>query len=202
MSVYAAEWGTVPDWLMLAVTVASAGVAVAAVIYGRRQAASAGDSVAVAAESRDIAAQARDEARRAADASEKSAQASARLSDVEARRDHRLVAKDIELVKAVNRKGSVSERSDRVVTLRNNGTHFFQYKARVFFSETSHSEVGFGTWRPGAEVDLWLGTNGQDFSHIEVWLDGECPCDVPDGVDGHWRVSLPVPPPRVVRVLM
>lgn len=41
---------------------------------------------------------------------------------------------------------------------------------------------------PGEVVERWLADSCRPLpDYLEVWLDGDCPCDRPDGPEGHWR---------------
>lgn len=130
MIALAAEWGTVPDWSMVAVTAIAVAVAVVAVVYGSRQSKSA-------AESKDIAAQARDEARRAADASERSAESARQVADIEARRDHRAVYDEVELVEVTEQARERFDITDRVARVRTKGQRTFRYRARCSTPRTA-----------------------------------------------------------------
>lgn len=180
------------QWLALAVAVAAV---VAAVVYPRRQTRIAAQSKGIAAESKQIAADARNEAKRAADAAEGSEREAKRVADIEARRDHRKVPDELQLVEVTSAPNTHGAFDDLLVVVRNVGQRPFQYRARIFHAPNSSSELRQGTWDAGEEKRFRPGPVTQEFSHIEIWLDGECPCAIADGSEGHWRVVFPMPPP-------
>lgn len=155
------------DALTLIVSLAAIIVAAASAIYARKQA--------------HVAAEARDEARR--------------LTDIEARRDHQAVLADIELVEITTRTRHERTGEEWVAILRNRGHRTFRWHARACYSENSFSPIREGSWLPGEEIELWFGLAMVEYSHLEIWLDGDCSCRFPDGQPGHWRVTFPAPPP-------
>jgi hypothetical protein len=140
-----------------------------------------------------------DAAELAAVAAQDSATQSQRAADIEARRDHATRRR------ALTVKKLRVENDQRVITVENTGAHDLRLGAAVVYatggrSDRKHSEE----IHAGSTMDIWLDGKDVRYSHLEVWLTGECPCDQPESDRGHWLIKFDVPdlpPPRKVTVL-
>ncbi|WP_229403331.1 hypothetical protein [Micromonospora okii] len=185
--------------------------AVAAIIYAHRQTGVAKEATKVAKEAKveakrsadaaekqaQIAEAAKIEAQRAADAAEDSASTARDAARIESRRDHQAGAnKDVELVRVEPRKHGRLPHRELWAVFKNNGHRVYRYQVRVEYNARSHSPIGTGRIHAGETVSVCLGRERLEYSGIEVWFDGECPCTEPDGPDGHWRRFWPAPEPE------
>ncbi|MGC5661729.1 hypothetical protein ACN261_15200 [Micromonospora sp. WMMD723] len=116
---------------------------------------------------------------------------------MEARRDHLNGAiKDVELLRVESRPHARLGRRELFGAFKNNGHRVYRYKIAVEYSGGVQTPAGRGIIQPGEVVSEHLLTEAP-YDSIVVWFDGECPCDVPDDLDGHWRRSWPAPEPVV-----
>ncbi|MGC4761857.1 hypothetical protein ACLQ20_03240 [Micromonospora sp. DT46] len=179
----------------LGVIVAIAAAA-SAVLYAHRQTAIAKGARAEAKRSADAA----EEQVRIADAAkaeaQRSAEAGLRAAAMDARRDHHdYGASRVELESLERRESkSLPNLQSYVATVRNASPKEFTYRARIYYTANSYSDVQPGNIRSGEKVELHLGNPDIEYERLEMWLDGECSCDQAEGVEGHWRRSFLVPP--------
>lgn len=193
-----------PAWLAwwnverasLVVALAAAVTAVAAVIYARRQA--------------DIADKAKNEARRSADAAEeqvriakaakeearRAADAARAVVKIEARREHQAGAvKEIQLLRVEQHPNRALGILDLFAVFKNTGQRVYRYDARLLFGKQSYTSLMQGELQPGETASVYLCQQGMKYYGVELWCDGDCPCDQPDGTDGHWRCFYPAQEP-------
>ncbi|MCZ7440005.1 hypothetical protein O7598_26630 [Micromonospora sp. WMMC241] len=190
-----------PHWLAwlnvdrLGVIVALA-TAVSAVVYAHRQTVIAQGAQAEAKRSADAA----EEQVRIADAAkaeaQRSAEAALKAVAMDARRDHHdYGASRVELENLERRESQgIPNVPSYIATVRNASPREFMYRARVYYTANSYSDLKSGTMRSGETVELHLGSPDVEYERLEMWLDGECSCDQPDGAEGHWQRSFLVPP--------
>lgn len=200
------------DWLNVdraAVIVALLGAGTAA-WYAHRQVGVAKRQTRIAEAARDaaveqvaIAKQAQAEAKRSADSSERSAAAAEAATDtarkslhLETRREHRAVGpNDVELVGyELHRHPRLTHTRDVFMILRNAGSRDYTWQA-VVVRENSSRPVMSDTLRAGETAQFQVAREGQEFDGVEVWFNGECPCEQPDGERGHWRRYWPAEEP-------
>lgn len=184
-----------PTWLDW-INADRAGIAVAilaaasAAFYAHRQA-------GIAKYQTKIAEDAKQEAKRAADAAVVSAEAARQTVKLEARRDHRTAAPtEIELVKIeLRRHPRLTHQRDLFVTFKNESSRDYTYKSRIIYKGSGYSDRDQGKIAAGETVDFYLDREGAKYEGIEVWFNGECPCDGPAGELGHWRRFWPAQEP-------
>ncbi|WP_328850984.1 hypothetical protein OG994_23395 [Micromonospora globbae] len=186
------------DRVAVIVAIIAVIVSVASVVYGRRQANIAQEAKQEARRSADAAEQqvkiaeaAKDEARRAADAASD-------VARMEARRDHLAGAiRDVELLEVESRQHPTLPHRNLFAVFKNSGHRVYRYSIQVEYNTNSHSPVGTGRIDAGETVAVYLLRDGVPYGGIVAWFDGECPCDQPDGDQGHWRKFWRAPAPVV-----
>lgn len=64
------------------------------------------------------------------------------------------------------------------------------------YDANSWSDRTVGRIGSGEVVDFQLDREGAKYAGIELWFDGECPCDEPPGELGHLRWFWPAEEPH------
>ncbi|MCG5465319.1 hypothetical protein MED01_003597 [Micromonospora sp. MED01] len=192
------------DWLnadRVGVVVAIA-TAIAAAFYAHRQTGIAREAKVEAKRSADAAEDQVQIAKDAKEEAKRSAEAASEAVRIEARRDHHdYGASRVELVSVKPHKGARDlNRPSYVATVKNAAPMEFRYRARIYYTADSYSDIGFGTLRAGESTELHLGRPDQAYHLIKIWFDGECSCGRPEDADGHWlrEFGVPAPPPRPI----
>jgi hypothetical protein len=88
-----------------------------------------------------------------------------------------------------------AETGQQITTLVNMTGRTFTYRGDLVYDNGSRKPVFPEELRPGSGTPLPVSTpNGANpANYVELWFDGECVCDKPEGERGHWKWTHTVP---------